>query len=71
MDKRREELEEQRADLHLALLMDEYAERMGKQIREEAEAAFERGELEISPELDTKCRALISDAPLRKQRKSR
>ena len=53
MDKRREELEERRADLHLALLMDEYAERMGKQVREEAEAAYERGELEMPPELAT------------------
>ena len=63
MDKRREELEEQKADLHLAMLMDEYAERMGKQVREEAEAAFERGELELPPEPDAKCRAMISDAP--------
>lgn len=69
MDKRREELEEQKADLHLALLMDEYAERMGKQVREEAEAAFERGELELPPELDAKCRALISEAPAAEAKK--
>lgn len=69
MDKRREELEEQKADLHLAMLMDEYAERMGKQVREEAEAAFERGELELPPELDAKCRALISDAPAAEAKK--
>lgn len=64
MDKRREELEEQKADLHLAMLMDEYAEQMGKQAREEAEAAFARGELEMPPELDAACRDLISEAPV-------
>lgn len=69
MDKRREELEELKADLHLALLMDEYAERMGKQVREEAEAAFERGELEMPPELDARCRALISEAPAAEAKK--
>ena len=49
--------------------MDEYAERMGKQVREEAEAAFERGELEMPPELDAKCRALISEAPAAEAKK--
>jgi hypothetical protein len=62
MDKRREELEELQADIHLAMLMDEHAERMGKRVRDEAEAAFEKGELEIPPELDAACRALISEA---------
>ena len=69
MDKRREELEEQKAELHLALLMDEYAERMGKQAREEAEAAYERGELKCSPELDAAFHKMLENTTDAKRQK--
>ena len=52
MDKRRQELEELQDDIHLALLMDEYAESIGAQARAEAEKAFETGEITIPQEMD-------------------
>ncbi len=52
MDKRRQELEELKDDVHLALLMDEYADSMGAQVRAEAEKAFDTGEITIPQEVD-------------------
>ena len=63
MDKRRQDLEDLQDDIHLALLMDEYAENMGKAIRMEAEHAFESGEIAIPPEVDAACRTLLKDVP--------
>ena len=61
MDKRRRELEELRDDTHLALLMDDYAEAIGEQVRAEAEEAFATGEITIPQELDITCRSLLKE----------
>lgn len=60
MDKRRQELEDLQDDIHLALLMDEYAESMGAQVRAEAEKAFETGEMSIPKEADDACASLLA-----------
>lgn len=60
MDKRRQELEELQEDIHLALLMDEYADSMGTEVRAEAEKAFETGEITIPREADDACLSIIS-----------
>ena len=60
MDKRRQELEELQDDIHLALLMDEYAESMGAEIRAEAEKAFENGEITIPQEVDDACASILA-----------
>ena len=62
MDKRRQELEELQDDTHLALLMDEYAESMGAQVRAEAEKAFENGEITIPQELDDACATILAQS---------
>lgn len=60
MDKRRQELEELQDDIHLALLMDEYAESMGAEVRAEAEKAFETGEITIPQEMDDACASILA-----------
>ena len=60
MDKRRQELEELKDDIHLALLMDEYADSMGAQVRAEAEKAFDTGEITIPQEVDDACLSILS-----------
>ena len=60
MDKRRQELEELQDDIHLALLMDEYAESMGAEVRAEAEKAFETGEITIPQEVDDACASILA-----------
>lgn len=60
MDKRRQELEELQGDLHLAFLMDEYAEELGEEVRAEAEKAFEAGEISIPSEVDDTCAAILA-----------
>ena len=60
MDKRRQELEELQDDIHLALLMDEYAESMGAEVRAEAEKAFENGEITIPQEVDDACASILA-----------
>ena len=60
MDKRRQELEELKDDIHLALLMDEYADSMGAQVRAEAEKAFDAGEITIPQEVDDASRSILS-----------
>ena len=60
MDKRRQELEELQDDIHLALLMDEYAESIGAEVRAEAEKAFETGELTIPKEVDDACISILA-----------
>ena len=60
MDKRRQELEELQDDIHLALLMDEYADSMGTQVRKNAEKAFEAGEMTIPQELDDACATILA-----------
>lgn len=62
MDKRRQELEELQDDIHLALLMDEYAESMGAEVRAEAEKAFENGEITIPQELDDACASILAQS---------
>lgn len=59
MDKRRQELEELSDDIHLALLMDDYAERLGKQTQAEVEDAINAGELEVPKALDDACLKII------------
>lgn len=60
MDKRRQELEELQDDIHLALLMDEYADSIGAQVRAKAEKAFESGEMSIPKELDDACASILA-----------
>lgn len=60
MDKRRQELEELQDDIHLALLMDEYAKSMGAEVRAEAEKAFENGEITIPQEVDDACASILA-----------
>lgn len=60
MDKRRQELEELQDDIHLALLMDEYAESMGAEVQAEAEKAFENGEITIPQEVDDACASILA-----------
>lgn len=60
MDKRRQELEELQDDIHLALLMDEYAKSMGAEIRAEAEKAFESGEMSIPKDVDDACASILA-----------
>ena len=60
MDKRRQELEELQDDIHLALLMDEYADSMGAEVRAEAEKAFETGAITIPQGLDDACASILS-----------
>ena len=60
MDKRRQELEELQNDIHLALLMDEYADSMGAEVRAEAEKAFDTGEITIPQEVDDACLSILS-----------
>lgn len=67
MDERRKDLLEQREELDFALLMDEYAEKMGGNVRREAEEAFEKGELEYPQELDAACHAIIKQARIKKE----
>ena len=62
MDKRRQELEELQDDIDLALLMDEYAESMGAEVRAEAEKAFENGEITIPQELDDACASILAQS---------
>ena len=59
MDKRRQELEELSDDIHLALLMDDYAERLGKQTQAEVEDAINAGELVVPKALDDACLKII------------
>lgn len=59
MDKRRQELEELSDDIHLALLMDDYAERLGKQTQAEVEEAVNAGKLEVPRALDDACLKII------------
>ena len=71
MDKRRQELEELKDDIHLALLMDEYADSMGAQVRAEAEKAFDTGEITIPQEVDDASRSILSQtAKVERQKKS-
>lgn len=63
MDERRRELESRQDELRLELMMDDYARKLGTQARDEAEAAFADGKLEIPQALDDACRAMIDDAP--------
>ncbi len=60
MDKRRQELEELQDEIHLALLMDEYADFLGAQVRAEAEEAFASGELAIPCEVNDACRSILA-----------
>lgn len=60
MDKRRQELEELQDDVHLALLMDEYADSMGAEVRAEVEKAFETGEISIPQEVDDACASILA-----------
>ena len=69
MDKRRQELEELHDDIHLALLMDEYANSMGAQVRVEAEEAFTSGELAIPREADDACRSILAQTTRTENRK--
>ena len=62
MDKRRQELEELQDDIHLALLMDEYADSMGAEVRAEAEKAFENGEITIPQGLDDACVSILAQS---------
>ena len=60
MDKRRQELEELQDDIHLALLMDEYAESLGAEVRAKAEKAFESGEMSIPKDVDDVCASILA-----------
>ena len=70
MDQRRKNLEDLQDDVRLAILMDDYAARMGSRVREEAEAAFASGEVTLPPEADAACAARIREAaaPVRRAR---
>lgn len=69
MDKRRQELEELQDDIHLALLMDEYADSIGAQVRAKAEKAFESGEMSIPKELDDACASILAQTTKAEQGK--
>ena len=54
--------EERSGLVSLGTMMDDYAEKLGRHVREEADAAFARGELTIPPELDESIRRMIEEA---------
>ena len=54
--------EERNGLVSLGTMMYDYAEKLGQQVREKADAAFARGELTIPPELDESIRRMIEEA---------
>lgn len=55
-------LQEREGLVSLGSMMDDYAMKMGKKVKEEADAAFARGEVSIPPELDERIIRLIEEA---------